>query len=233
MPNASVAAAASGLPDLSRRAVLAGSAAVFVAPLTPAAAASDMSPIAELIADYEMAVEAEAAAYDALERLYASADLPIVEVACGKRRFRDQETGEITFGPWLFSQAFEIEQHFGISIDAWRTNPGQTAFIAELEAKRDSLLAELRQKEAVRIAAEDACGITAADEMALRAMQQRLAIRADIFAHRPASLAEAAERDAFLLRLHREGVDLRDYLPAIFQGSGESAALTPSDAWAR
>jgi hypothetical protein len=225
MPNASVAAAASGLPELSRRAVLAGSAAAFVAPLAPAAAASAMSPIAELIADYEMALEAEAAAEDLLDRLHETADLPVIEVAYGNRRFCDRETGKVTWGQWLFRYAFEVERHFAIAIDVRRTCPHQARAIPGLEAERDRVLSELRRQEAVRAAAEQACGITAADEMALRALEHLVAIRTDIVAHRPATMAEVAEKNAFLRRLHHEGFDLRDYLPAIFGEAGSESHI--------
>jgi hypothetical protein len=216
MPNAAVRAAAIGLPTLSRRAVLGGSAAALALPTATAAVASEMSAIAELIADHDLALEAERAADEMVEQLYERASLPSIEVRYGKRRLRDPETGEITWGQWASSYQHDVERHFAISIDGWRTCPSQAHFVAAQEAKRDGLIAELRRQEADYDAAKQAYGITAAEQMAERAFTQRAGIRDAIFASRPETMAEVAEKNEFLLRLHREGLDLQGYFDTIF-----------------
>ncbi|MBX9911452.1 MAG: hypothetical protein K2Z25_22450 [Beijerinckiaceae bacterium] len=206
----------STLPILSRRAVLAGTTAALTLPAAAVAIAADTSVLDELVADYRLAVEALSAADAEVERLQGTVVLPDVEVRCGRRRRRDPETGTVTFESWCFSYPYEVERHFAVSIEGWLTCTAQAGYVAEQEAQRDRLMADLQAQWDLRAALEQSAGITAAEALADHAAEQMFAIRKAVFAFQPTSMAEVATKNAFVLEMLRLHGLSNPQLEAIF-----------------
>ena len=168
---------------ISRRECLAvaASAAAF-----PAVSASpEYSRMGELIADWEMANEEATFLSAEADRIFAAAQLPAVGVSDGARRFR---------------YPCQVHDAFDRRIDAWQKDRLQAEFAPAVKARRDALIAELERQEAALIEAERACGFTAAEALADAASWRAWAIRTEIFAHRPVTMAEVEARNAFVLR---------------------------------
>lgn len=210
MPNASVAAAASGLPN--RRSILAGAAAALA---VPTAAVATASPLDELIADYRLACEEEEALFAEFGRIDDSTEIPLIAVRYGSRRRQDPDTGEVTFSPWVFSTVQDIDKHFDALRDSWHVRH-QPEFVPEVEARRATALADYHAQKLAQDEARRASGLAAAALLADQALFRMLDIRREIFAYRPATLSEVATKNAFLLELVSEGINLRDDLAVIF-----------------
>lgn len=222
MPNARVAAAASGLPN--RRSILAGAAAALA---VPTAAVATASPLDELIADYRLACEEEEALFAEFGRIDDSTEIPQIAVRYGKRRRQDPATGEVSFGPWIFATESQINQHFDTLRDSWHVRH-QPEFVPEVEARRATALADYHAQKLAQDEALRASGLAAAALLADQALFRMLGIRREIFAYRPATLSEVATKNAFLLGLLREGIDLRGDLEAIFAPNEKGVMNTPS-----
>lgn len=201
MPNASVRAAATGLP--SRRILIIGAGATLAAPV---AAAPVFSPLDELIADWRLAAEEADVLSAEADRILACADLPTVEVHVGRRRFRYPD---------------QVQRSFDPLIAAWENDRLGAEFAPRLRKQRDELITELGRQEAARREAERNCGLTAAEALADQACDRARAIRKEIIAWRPASMAEVATKDAWLLQQVRDGINLQDDLAVIFGGGCE------------
>lgn len=210
MPNARVAAAASGLPN--RRSILAGAAAALA---VPTAAVATASPLDELIADYRLACEEEEALFAEFGRIDDSTEIPLIAVRYGSRRRQDPDTGEVTFSPWVFSTEQDIDKHFDALRDSWHVRH-QPEFIPEVEARRATALADYHVQKLAQDEARRASGLAAAALLADQALFRMLGIRLEIFAYRPATLSEVATKNAFLLELVRDGIGLQDHLELIF-----------------
>lgn len=200
---------------VSRRTCLVAGAATLA---SQAVARPMTSPLDKLIADYRLAnVEEETLVAEA-DRLFLTVDLPKVEVRYGRRKLRDSETGETRMGEWIFSTAYDVDRHFDMQRNSWHAQQWPQ-LIPEIEAKRTNVMAELRAQEGVRAEAARRAGVTAAELLADQALFRMLAIRRDIFAYQPTTLDEVATKNAFLLQIVREGVNLQQDLELILGGA--------------
>ncbi len=192
---------------LDRRALMSGGAAALAAPVTIAATPSpDVGRLAELIADWFWAHEAEVAAAAEEDRLRISADIPPAVVRCGKRRLVHSETGEVSFGQWEFSYHFEVKQYFNNSIEFWQASPQGEAAVRSLTDQRDKALAELDREWQRFQEAKRAAGITAAERVADLASDVTWRLRNEILDYRPANLREAAAKVEFMILLNESGL---------------------------
>jgi len=176
-------------------------AAVAGALAGPAASATTNSPLDELIADWRMANEEAVALAAEADRILAAADLPTVEVR---------------YGQWRCRYPFEVSRRFDPLIAAWENDRLHAEFTPRLRRDRDELIAELGRQEAARLEAERSRGLTAADALADQASDRAHAIRKEIIAWRPTSMAEVATKNAWLLQQVRDGTNLQDDLAVIF-----------------
>lgn len=198
---------------ISRRTILTGSLAAVA---TPATAMATEGGLAELIADYRWAREAELEASAQADALYQAANLPDVAVSYGRRRFCDAETGEVTWGTWVFHHPFEVDRHFGPLLEFWNSPSRRGAKPHGLDQAYERVMAELRAAEQRRAEAERAAGITAADAMADQAGDQVLSLQEAIFAYRPRTMDDVALKNAFILEMLLDKRDIRDHLEVIF-----------------
>jgi len=202
-------------PQPSRRAVLAFAAAAA----TPAGATESENRLQELVSEYRWALEAADAAVEASWRLEEDTALPEVRVRYGRRRFTDPETREVTWGQWEFTTRPQAERHFNPIIAAWATDRRFPHNISGLQAERDEVLAELDRQSEARREAERSAGITTAVELADRACTEAIRVRDEIIDFQPATMAEVATKNAFLLELLRAGHDFEPDLEKIFSSA--------------
>lgn len=176
-------------------------AAVAGALAGPAASATISSPLDELIADWRMANEEAEALNAEADRILAAIDLPEVEVR---------------YGQWHFRYPDQVHRRFDPLIAAWENDRLGAEFAPRLRRERDELIAELGKQEAKRREAERTCGLTTAEALADQAFDRAHAIREEIIAWRPTSMAEVASKNAWLLQQVRDGINLQGDLAAIF-----------------
>lgn len=203
MPSVRVAAAATGLPN--RRLVLTAAAAALAVPATALAFSSSLE---ELIADWSLAQEEADALHAEADRILASADLPTVEVWVRARRFRYPD---------------QIRSSFDPLIAAWENDRLGTEFAPRLRRQRDELIAELQRQEEARRGAEIACGLATAEALADQAAERARRISKEIMTWLPASMDEVATKNAWLLQLVRDGINLQGDLEAIFASGAHPA----------
>lgn len=172
---------------ITRRACLAAVASIGAAPSAAALAASKLE---ELIADWAMANEEVVVLTADADRIHAAAILPEVGVADSGYRFR---------------YPCQVHEAFDRRIEAWERDRLQAEFAPALRRRRDAIVAELERQEAALIEAERACGFTAAEALADQAGWRAWAIRMEIFAFRPQTMAEVNAKNAFVARQVEQG----------------------------
>lgn len=184
----------------SRRACMAAAAAVMVAPTS----AQPASRLDRLVADWRDAEVRAKALNDHADRILREADLPVVCVEVGPYRCRYPHQVHGLFDRW---------------IDGDDRGPQPRDVVERLTEQREALVSDLLHQEDALIAAELACGLTAADDAAGLADDLARKLKAQIFGYQPQTLDEAATKNIFLLDWVRAGRELSsDDLALIFGG---------------
>lgn len=215
MPNASVQAAAEGLPKITRRSALGAALAVMATPSSALSKASPSSPLLDLFERHAAALAADDAAWTAMGDLEYSPQMnarPRLEVECGRTLVgRDSEGKEM----WQASYCYCVE---GIKnrIESRRDHhlsmfPGDRNIAARADVEAQYARA-LREKldafaavEAERKRIEDECGYTHAEEAAHAASAAVKEIERAIIGYVPQTLEEAAQKAQWLVRAFDSG----------------------------
>lgn len=186
---------------MTRRAAL-GGIAVFPAVSLPARLeAAPAGRLAELIGDWRWKV-AECQRLDAeLADLYTRTELPPLSVRFGRRRIKDAVTGKISWTRWESAFPEEIRRHFALH----QSGSFPAEFAEKAARKEKRVLARLERQWRRRSAAKAAAGITALEDLFDWASLAKWDLVYEIFAYRPASLAEADGKNRFLAELQAAG----------------------------
>ena len=121
-------------------------------------------------------------------------------------------------------------------IDAWFANICTEAFgaadgiAAQNRAKRDALKIELQSRWKDYEARYVAAGLDIAEEVEHVAYMERRAAFEHLLAHRPSDLGERDARDAYLLDLVRDGLQLEHYQMLLLLGASLDEARAHDEA---
>lgn len=188
------------MSTVTRRTALATTGASLAAALVGFAAhAATPSSLAAKMAVHAAACRAEDAAFADLAQLDLANPIPLAKVQYGRLLRGQNDDGTDEWEPLYAHTETEITRSIGQHISAHRSIFGSHG-IDRLEAKRDRLIAELRQKQAERIAARDACGITAASERTEGLSDARYEARCAIIEHEHTTLDELRQAPAHLAK---------------------------------
>ncbi|BBD37476.1 hypothetical protein Amn_23560 [Aminobacter sp. Y103A] len=151
------------------------------------------SPLAGLVADYRWKEAEDEQLYAEYCELLTATVLPRVAVKIGHRRVVDPETGAPSWDQWTAETPEDIDRYLkaGISV--------------EVDQERAAAITNLQDLQVAHDRAWESSGLAAAERATEAAYDAKYRARQEVFAYRPATLAEVSSKNEFLAELLGSG----------------------------